>query len=216
MYDRRSVPLPEKREKQQTLLLDLILSATKHKRSKSTEGLIETRIEGLATMSGRDRRLRGQRALRHAASVRRGPRDAAPGFPQLPPPSVGDFPRRDPRRPAPRPGLQDGNVAVDFRPVSLRDAFRDPHDVPHFLLLQLRVRVEHAAVELSVESQHVHPHLRKDGKQVGRRPRWRVPRRRTPGQASQTGLRDPPRPPSPHGIARVSDARACVCVFCRR
>lgn len=43
--------------------------------------------------------------------------------------------------------------------MPLRDALGDPHDVPHFLLPQLRVRIEHATVELPGERQHVHLHL---------------------------------------------------------
>lgn len=64
----------------------------------------------------------------------------------------------------PGAGSHGRDVAVDFRPVPLRNALCDPHDVPHLLLPQLRVGVEHAEVELPVERQDVQAHLTEAGK----------------------------------------------------
>ena len=55
--------------------------------------------------------------------------------------------------------IKDGNVVVDFGPVPLRHALRDPDDVPALLLLQLEEGVEHAEMELLHERVHVQLHL---------------------------------------------------------
>jgi len=55
--------------------------------------------------------------------------------------------------------LKDGDVVIDLGAVFLRNALRDPDNVPALLLLQLQVGVEHAAVELLHERVHVQLHL---------------------------------------------------------
>ena len=56
--------------------------------------------------------------------------------------------------------LEDGDVVVDLRLLSLCDTLCDPDDVASLLLLQLEVGVEHAQMELLQKGQRVQLHLR--------------------------------------------------------
>ena len=55
--------------------------------------------------------------------------------------------------------IKDGNVVVDFGPVPLRHALRDPDDVAALLLLELEEGVEDAEVKLLHKGVHVQANL---------------------------------------------------------
>ena len=55
---------------------------------------------------------------------------------------------------------EDGYKVINPVPCILRDALRNPGDIPDLLLLQLQVRVEHAILELLQERLLVQVHLR--------------------------------------------------------
>lgn len=55
--------------------------------------------------------------------------------------------------------LQDGDVGIDLCAMALRDAFRNPDDVAHLLLLKTDQRVEDAELELLQKRIHVEADL---------------------------------------------------------
>lgn len=57
--------------------------------------------------------------------------------------------------------LDDGNVVVDLRLLSLSDALGDPDDVTYLLLLQFEVGVKYTKVELLQERKYIQLHLSK-------------------------------------------------------
>lgn len=54
---------------------------------------------------------------------------------------------------------ENGNIVVNFRLVSLCNAFSNPYNVPAFLFLELDVSVKHSEMELLLKRERVHLNL---------------------------------------------------------
>ena len=57
--------------------------------------------------------------------------------------------------------MNNGNITLDFSPMSLSNALCDPNYIPAFLFLQFDVRVEATVLKLLHEAIHVQINLKK-------------------------------------------------------